>query len=114
MSTTVGVIGLGQMGGAIAANLIKNGFTVSGFDPVDAMRDRLAANGGRPLDSVGAVAGAAEVLVISLPSPQALADVAAEVASVTKSDKGRQRASLAPKVYPLGSEPASSSSNLST
>ncbi len=85
MSTTVGVIGLGQMGGAIAANLIKNGFTVSGFDPVDAMRDRLAANGGRPLDSVGAVAGAAEVLVISLPSPQALADVAAEVASVTKS-----------------------------
>ena len=66
MSTTVGVIGLGQMGGAIAANLIKNGFTVSGFDPVDAMRDRLAANGGRPLDSVGAVAGAAEVLVMAI------------------------------------------------
>jgi len=85
MSTRVGVIGLGQMGGAIAANLIKNGFTVSGFDPVDAMKDRLAANGGTPLDSVGAVARAAEFLVISLPSPQALADVAAEVAGVTKS-----------------------------
>ena len=84
MAMNVGVIGLGQMGGAIAANLIKNGFAVSGYDPVDAAKDQLAANGGTPCDNVGAVASQADVLIISLPSPQALADVATEIAQAGK------------------------------
>ena len=32
MSLRVGVVGLGIMGGAFAANLVKNGFQVTGFD----------------------------------------------------------------------------------
>lgn len=86
MTSKVGLIGLGQMGGAIAANLVKNGFTVSGYDILDAARARLAENGGTPLASVGAVAQASDVLVISLPSPQALATVADEIAQAGNTD----------------------------
>ena len=38
--TTVGVIGLGIMGSAMAANLVKAGFEVSGYDPVAKARAR--------------------------------------------------------------------------
>ena len=45
MSLTVGVIGLGPMGGNIAGNLLKNKFKVIGFD---ILPDRMAA-----LDELG-------------------------------------------------------------
>lgn len=38
----VGVIGLGFMGGAIAAHMVKGGFSVSGFD-IDPARGALLA-----------------------------------------------------------------------
>jgi len=85
-ATKVGVIGLGQMGGAISANLVKNGFEVCGFDISDAARDNLAANGGTPMDSTGAVAAASEIMVLSLPSPAALAAVADEIAAAGNAD----------------------------
>lgn len=84
MTTTVGVIGLGQMGGAIGANLVKNGFAVVGYDVLAAARDKLAANGGAAKASVAEVAAGADVLVISLPSPKALADVAEAIAGVAR------------------------------
>ncbi len=37
----VGMIGLGIMGSAMSANLVKAGFAVSGYDPVPAARARL-------------------------------------------------------------------------
>ncbi|MCV7083272.1 NAD(P)-binding domain-containing protein, partial [Mycolicibacterium insubricum] len=36
MAATVAFLGLGNMGGPMAANLVKAGFTVRGFDPVPA------------------------------------------------------------------------------
>ena len=44
---TVGIIGLGIMGSAYAANLLKAGVDVIGVDPVAAGRDRLIEAGGR-------------------------------------------------------------------
>ena len=43
---TVGVIGLGIMGGAITANLVKRGFAVRGYDIDTAAVGRLKKNGG--------------------------------------------------------------------
>ena len=48
---TVGFIGLGTMGGAMAANLLKDGFKVHGFDVVPAQRDELKSAGGMPATS---------------------------------------------------------------
>lgn len=72
----VGVIGLGIMGSAMAANLQAAGFTVSGADP-DAgarrrMRGRIASVAGSAADTIGA----ASRLVTSLPSVAALERVA--------------------------------------
>ena len=46
MSETVGVIGLGIMGGAISANLLRAGFSVAGVDPDPARVEAMAALGG--------------------------------------------------------------------
>jgi 3-hydroxyisobutyrate dehydrogenase-like beta-hydroxyacid dehydrogenase len=80
----VGVIGLGIMGGAIAGNLVKAGFSVPGYD---VLADKVAAHvqrGGTAASSIAAVAGAADIVVTSLPSVAALDDV---VAALTGSAK---------------------------
>jgi putative dehydrogenase len=69
---TIGVIGLRIMGGAIAANLVKAGFTVIGFDP-DADRTREAAAAGvAPRGDAVAVAKQTPLLLTSLPTEAAL------------------------------------------
>ena len=69
----VGVVGVGIMGSAIAANLLKKGAAVVGYD-VDARRmSELAAAGGAPADSASEVADRAEIMLTSLPSAAALA-----------------------------------------
>jgi len=72
---SVGVIGLGIMGGAIAANLVKAGFTVTGYD---VLADKVAAHvqrGGTAAKAIADVAQAADIIVTSLPSVAALDDV---------------------------------------
>lgn len=72
MSVTVGVIGLGPMGGNIAGNLLKNKFSVIGFD---ILPDRMAALDELGLEkaaSVAEVAERADVLISSLPNAGAL------------------------------------------
>jgi len=78
---TVGVIGLGNMGGAMAANLAKNGYPVLGYDTLPARRAALKAAGGKPLASIAAVAGEARFIITSLPSEGAVQAVMAELAA---------------------------------
>lgn len=75
----VGVLGLGIMGSAMTANLVRAGFNVCGYDPVDAARERLAADGGNALPDAQAVIRGSEVLVLSLPSERALESVVADI-----------------------------------
>ncbi|HYY61645.1 MAG TPA: NAD(P)-dependent oxidoreductase [Burkholderiales bacterium] len=75
----IGVIGLGIMGSAMAANLAKAGYQVHGYDIVPARRAALKKAGGTPQASIARVARAAEVLITSLPSADALHAVAAEL-----------------------------------
>jgi 3-hydroxyisobutyrate dehydrogenase-like beta-hydroxyacid dehydrogenase len=76
----VGMVGLGIMGSAMAANLAKAKFAVIGYDPVPDRRRAFARAGGKPLGSVEAVAKGARIIVLSLPSADALAEVAAQLA----------------------------------
>jgi putative dehydrogenase len=78
---TVGVIGLGMMGGAMSANLVKNGYPVVGYDTVPARRTALKTAGGKPLASIAAVAKAAPFIITSLPSEAAVHSVMAELAA---------------------------------
>ncbi len=75
----VGVIGLGIMGSAISANLVRAGFAVCGTDIAAPRRAALQRAGGRGLRSVRHVAAEARLLLTSLPSAGALHAVAAEL-----------------------------------
>jgi L-threonate 2-dehydrogenase len=81
MAKTVGVVGLGIMGGAMSMNLAKSGWRVLGFDPSDEARAALRRNRGTPLRSAAEVARAAPIVITSLPSAGALIAVAEEIAA---------------------------------
>lgn len=70
-----GMIGLGIMGSAMSANLVKAGFMVHGFDPLSTARARLKAVGGQPWGDATAVANRCRFIVLSLPSEAALESV---------------------------------------
>ena len=65
---TIGFIGLGNMGSPMAANLVKAGHQVVGFDLVAAARDRLAAAGGRVAASAAEAVEAGDIVITMLPA----------------------------------------------
>ena len=78
---TVGVIGLGIMGGAFARNLIKSGWRVVGFDTSATKRKELARAGVEIASSAKAVAATCPIVITSLPKPEALMATAKEIAA---------------------------------
>ena len=65
---TIGFIGLGNMGGPMAANLLKAGHAVQGFDLMKDAVSRFVDNGGKALGSLQEVASGADVIVTMLPA----------------------------------------------
>jgi putative dehydrogenase len=80
MDKTVGIIGLGIMGGAIARNLVERGWRVIGFDTDAAKRAELAAAGVTIADDVAQVTRDAPIVMTSLPTPAAVEKVAQAIA----------------------------------
>ena len=80
MDKTVGIVGLGIMGGAIARNLIERGWHVVGFDTDAAKCAELAEAGVAIVESVAHVARNAPILMTSLPTPSAVESVAKAIA----------------------------------
>ena len=64
----VGFIGLGNMGGGMAANLAKNGHDVRAFDLSPEALERAKAAGCLPVDSAREAAEGAEAIVTMLPA----------------------------------------------
>lgn len=77
----VGVIGLGIMGSAMSANLVRGGFAVHGYDLLPARRAALKKAGGHPERGIGEAVRQAPFVITSLPSAQALLDVATAIAA---------------------------------
>ena len=68
---TVGIVGIGAMGSAMASRLIEAGFAVVGTDPRPAAREELTGLGGKAVTTARAVAEAADYVLLSLPSVKA-------------------------------------------
>jgi 3-hydroxyisobutyrate dehydrogenase len=64
----VGFIGLGNMGGPMAANLVRAGHNVCGFDLADTALTALAAAGGSKAASVAEAMARAEIIITMLPA----------------------------------------------
>ena len=80
MDKTVGIVGLGIMGSAIARNLIDRGWRVIGFDIDLAKNAELARAGVVVADNVLQLTRDAPVIMTSLPTPAAVEKVAREIA----------------------------------
>jgi putative dehydrogenase len=75
--TPIGMIGLGIMGSAMSANLLRAGYRVIGYDVAATPRLNHRRAGGLVARTCGAVARQAEVIICSLPSSEALLQTAA-------------------------------------
>jgi 3-hydroxyisobutyrate dehydrogenase-like beta-hydroxyacid dehydrogenase len=78
---TVGVIGLGIMGGSFAKNLVAAGWRVIGYDISAAKRREAQRAGVETANDAAGVAAAAPIILTSLPKPQALLDTVREIAA---------------------------------
>jgi 3-hydroxyisobutyrate dehydrogenase/glyoxylate/succinic semialdehyde reductase len=87
MDRTVGIVGLGIMGSAIARNLVDRGWRVIGFDIDAARRAELASANVTIATDVGAVVRDALIVMTSLPTPSAVKDVAQAIANSGQSPR---------------------------
>ena len=71
----IGFIGLGNVGGKLAASLQRNGFDLVVYDLDRTAAQSLVDNGGLFADSARQLAATTDIVITCLPSPQAVADV---------------------------------------
>lgn len=71
----VGVVGLGNIGGAVAQNLVADGHAVTVYDAVPARVDALVAGGAHAAADVAGVARASEFTFVSVPTPAVMEEV---------------------------------------
>lgn len=76
---TVGMIGLGIMGSAMSANLIRAGFRVLGYDVLARRRQEHRKAGGIVARHCREVGKNSSTIVTSLPSPEALLETVAQL-----------------------------------
>jgi 3-hydroxyisobutyrate dehydrogenase len=79
---SIAFIGLGNMGGPMAANLVKGGHKVVAFDLVAASRDQARADGAAIAESTVAAVKGAEIVVTMLPAGRHVLSVWNEVVPV--------------------------------
>jgi 2-hydroxy-3-oxopropionate reductase len=67
VSTKIGFIGLGIMGGPMAANLVKAGFEVTGYNRSPAKTEQLVTAGGRAAKDIAEAVREADVVATMVP-----------------------------------------------
>jgi len=72
---SVGFVGLGVMGSAMAAHLLRGGYPVNGFDTDPDRVEFHLAQGGLAADSAREVGEKSDVIITSLPTAEALTEV---------------------------------------
>jgi 3-hydroxyisobutyrate dehydrogenase/glyoxylate/succinic semialdehyde reductase len=87
MDKTVGIIGLGIMGGAIARNLVERGWRVIGYDTDPAKSAELARANVAIATDIAALTRDAPIIMTSLPNPAAVEKVAHEIAGSGQSPR---------------------------
>lgn len=75
----VAVIGLGNMGGPMAANLVAGGFHVSGFDLMPSLREEAAKTGIESAKSAAEAVQNADVIITMLPAGKHVLSVWTEI-----------------------------------
>ena len=77
----VGFVGLGAVGGPMARRLVQAGHPLSVYDTAPPAAIALGEAGAEVCESARTVADVAELVLVSLPSPQVVLEVARELAA---------------------------------
>jgi len=77
--STIAFLGLGNMGGPMAANLVTAGHTVRGFDPVPAAQEAAKTNGVNVFGTGAEAVAGADVVITMLPNGALVKSCYAEV-----------------------------------
>lgn len=97
----VGIVGLGIMGRAMAEALLAAGYRVVGYDVVPAARQRLKSAGGQALHSTTEVAAAADILIVSLSTSEALRDTVEKIAPANPRSGGHRPIVIETSTLPM-------------
>ncbi len=84
-NNTIGLIGLGELGLAVASRLLAAGHTVAGYRRGNL--NAFASMGGLPQPSSAATAACAQTLILLLPTDEALLEVMQAIAPALKPDQ---------------------------
>lgn len=71
MTDNIAFIGLGELGGHLAASLLRAGYAVTGYDLDEAKIKALAGKGARPAADLRSAVKGADTVITCLPSPAA-------------------------------------------
>jgi 2-hydroxy-3-oxopropionate reductase len=80
----IGVVGLGAMGSRVAVRLMEAGYSVTGYDPRRRAMDPVAARGARVATSPRGVADVSEIVIASLPTPDAVLEAVSSAAGLAQ------------------------------
>lgn len=83
-TTKVAFLGLGHMGGPMAANLVRAGYEVLAFDPVPAAQDQARKDGATVVETAGSAVAEADTVITMLPNGRIVLDLYGEVLSAAK------------------------------
>ena len=83
----IGIFGLGIMGGAIAKNLVDDGYQVFGYDPDMDQCKNAKKSGITITGSVEEVAENSHIMLSSLPNADALDSIVSELIKLSESDR---------------------------
>ena len=81
---TVGLVGLGNMGTAIAERLLEAGYPLAVYNRTAAKAEPLAARGAAVAETIAELAAPADVVITSVSDDEALESVAAEVVAAAR------------------------------
>ncbi|WP_441343054.1 3-hydroxyisobutyrate dehydrogenase [Nocardia sp.] len=84
MNKKVGFLGLGHMGGPMAANLVKAGYEVLAFDPVPAAQEQARADGATVVTTPVAAVAESEIVITMLPNGRIVLDLYNDVLAAAK------------------------------
>ena len=76
---TVGLIGLGAMGGSYAKHLLTSGYQVFGVDPDKNNRNSFSSLGGLILNNINDLTKKCKIVILSLPTVPIFKDVIKEI-----------------------------------
>ncbi|MFD7842322.1 3-hydroxyisobutyrate dehydrogenase [Nocardia sp. NPDC059764] len=82
--TKVAFLGLGHMGGPMAANLVEAGYDVLAFDPVPAAQDQARRDGATVVGTAVEAVSAADIVITMLPNGRIVLDLYGDILPAAK------------------------------